>query len=518
MANTKSRTYNSMRNTFFAAAAFVLKTLLQFVVRALFNRYLAVEYLGLNGLFKNVLNLLSLAELGIGHAIVFSMYKPIADNDTEKVKSLLQLYKRFYLIIASVITAVGLALIPALPYIIKDAPDIDINLSVVYVIYLAQTVVGYFFAYRRALVFAYQRNDVESKVAFAAQVALAAAQILIIVFWKNYYAYVTALVVCNLLDALVVFLLSYKLFPEIRGKAKPLDVEDRRLISRNTRAMFLHKIGSAIVYSTDSIIISAFISAKVLGIYSNYTLVTAAFASVITLTSTAVRGSIGNLIATADKEKVLRIFKALTLALLWFTGFLFIGMFCCFKDFIVLFTGSEEKVLEVFPTALICTSFYFTHTRGIVNTFKECAGLFRNDRFKPLIESALNLGLDIAFVYWIGLPGVILATIISTVTVPLWVEPYVLYKNYFKKSVWRYFARYVVYTLITAAVGGATFVACYFLPSGGVGLFVAKVAICTVLPNALFLLIYFRTPEFKLLWGAAKRLFKKKRTQPAEEA
>ena len=158
MVDTRSRTRNSARNALFGAAAFVLKTLLQFFVRALFIRFLTYDYLGLNGLYSNVLNVLSLAELGVGNAIVYSMYKPVADGDTEKIKSLLALYKKLYCIIGAVVTALGLALIPALPYLVTDAPDLNVNLTAVYVLFLAQTVVGYFFAYRRSLVFAYQRR------------------------------------------------------------------------------------------------------------------------------------------------------------------------------------------------------------------------------------------------------------------------------------------------------------------------------------------------------------------------
>ncbi len=510
MVNTQSRVRNSVRNTFFGAVAFLLKMLLQFVVRALFIRFLAIEYLGVNGLFTNVLNILSLAELGIGNAIVYSMYKPIAEGDTEKIKSLLALYKKFYFIIGAVIIALGLALIPALPYLVTDVPDLDISLTAVYVLFLAQTVIGYFFAYRRSLIFAHQRNDVESKVSLLSQIVLAAAQIVIIVLWKNFYAYVGAMVVATTLDAVLIFLLSFRLFPEVRGRAQKLSEEDRHEISKNTRALFFHKIGGAVVFSTDSIIISAFISTRILGLYSNYTLVTSALASVVTLLCTALRSSIGNYIATSDKEKSLRIFHALSLVLLWFVGFLFIGMFCCFQDFITLFADGREACLDFFSVALICVSFYFTYTKGIVGAFKECTGLFWNDRYKSLAEAAVNLGLDFAFVFWIGLPGVLLATIISTVCIPLWIEPYVLYKNYFGRSVKGYYLRYAVYTLVTVFVCAATFAATYFLPSGTVLWFLAKLAICAVLPNLLYLLVYFRTPEFKFLFGVAKGLLKKK--------
>ncbi len=506
-ATNNSRIKNTSRNTFFGALMYLAKIVLQFVVRAFFNRYFISEYLGLNGLYTNILNVLSLAELGVGNAIVYSMYKPISENDTETIKSLVALYKKIYCIIGCVITVIGLALIPALPYLIKDVPDVDINLSVIYVLYLAQTVTGYFFAYRRSLVFAYQRNDIESKISFLAQFVLAVCQIVIMVVWKNYYAYVSSMVICNTLDAVLIFIISFKLFPEIKGKAAPLDKAISKKIAKNTGAMVCHKIGSAVVFSTDSIIISAFVSLTVLGLYSNYTLVTNALASAITLLVAAMKGSIGNLIATGDNEKSYKIFKALNLLMMWFIGFLFIGIMVCVQDFISILGGDSSKQLPYLTVVLICLNFYVTQSRTMANNFKECAGLFWNDRFKPLFEAGINLGLDLLLVYFMGINGVILATIISTVTVPLWVEPYVLYKNYFKQHLYKYFLQYIFYILSTAASFGVTFFACYFIPHGGIGWFILRVVICLILPNLVYLLIYFKTPEFTYLFSAVKALF-----------
>ncbi|MCX4313396.1 MAG: oligosaccharide flippase family protein [Clostridia bacterium] len=511
MANEQSRSVNSIRNTVFAAIAYVVKLLAQFVVRFVFIRYFVAEYLGVNGLFTNILNVLSLAELGVGNAIVYSMYKPIAENDTEKIKSLVRLYRNLYLIIALVIIVIGLALIPALPFLIKDAPNVDINLTVVYLLFLAQTAIGYFFAYRRSLVFAYQRNDVESKVSLLAQCILAVTQILIIIFWKNFYAYTAAFVLCNALDAIIVFAVSYKLFPEIRGKAKKLEKSDSKIIAKNTGAMVCHKLGSAIVFSTDSIIISAFIGAAVLGYYSNYTLITAAMTSVVNLAMTAIKGSIGNLIAQKGADEVYKIYQALNFMLMWLVGFIAIGLIVCFQHFIRLYTGQAEYVLGFTTMILLCVSFYLTQSRAITNNFKECAGLFWNDRFKPLFESGINLGLDFLLVYFMGINGVIIATIISTIAAPLWIEPYVLYKHYFKESLWHYFVRYLVYTVITLIVGGITYAICYSIPSDGLWWFLLRFAVCIIVPNALFLIIYFKMPEFKYLFGVIKSILHKKK-------
>ncbi len=507
MANIRSRTRNSANNTFWGALFFVVKMLLQFVVRALFIRFLGKEYLGLNGLFTNILNILSLAELGIGNAIVYSMYKPIADGDMEKTKAFLRVYRNIYFAIGTVITVIGLALIPALDYFVNDAPDVDVNIYVVYVLYLAHNVVGYFFAYRRSLVFAAQRNDVESKVGIVSQLLIAVIQIAVLILSNNYYLYAAAMLVGAVFDAVGVFVLSYKVFPIPRGKAKKLEKEDTKILVKNSAAKFVQSIGWNAVFSTDSLIISAYLGLALLGVYSNYTLIMTSLISVVNLFCTSVKGSVGNLIANSEREKVYFIFKALTLALFWLIGFIFIGLVCCYQDFIVLFTGSEEYLLSFISMVLICLQFFFRVSRYMVETFKDCAGLFWNDWFRPLLDAGLNLGLDFLLLYYMGLNGVILATIISTITVSLWIEPYVLFKHCFKQPLWKYFVRYAVYTAIVAVVCLITFGICYFIPSGGLWWFLLKLSVCAIVPNGLFLLCFFRTKEFRYLFKGIKRLF-----------
>lgn len=501
-----SRSANSLRNTLFAAISYMFKTLLSFVVRAVFVRKIAVEYLGLNGLFTNVLNVLSLAELGVGNAIVFSMYKPIADNDTDKINSFVALYRKLYLVIGSVITIAGLSIIPALPFLIKDAPNVDINLTVVYVLYLAQTVIGYFFAYRRALIFAYQRNDIESKVSFISTVFMSIAQIAVILILGNYYAYVIIMVIATTIDSLIVYIVSFKLFPQIRGHAQPLNKETKQGIIKNTGALVFHKLGYAVVFSTDSIIISSFVGAAALGVYSNYTMVISALLSIVTIFVTAVRSSVGNMISLRHPDDVYKIYSALNFVFMWIVAFFTIGAFCCFQDFILVLTSDKDFQLPFLTVLLICISFYLTSSRRMTDAFKECAGLFWNDRFKPLAEAGINLGLDFLLVYFWGINGVILATIISTIVAPLWVEPYVLYKNFFHKSVGKYFLRYLIYLIIGIAVGIATFCATYFIPLNGVSGFIVKFLVSVILPNSLFFIVYCRTSEFKYIVEVFKRL------------
>jgi O-antigen/teichoic acid export membrane protein len=495
-----SRTKYAAKNTFFSASAFLLKLIINFVARGIFIRFFGIEYGGLNNLFANILGLLSLAELGIGSAIVYSLYKPVAENDTEKIKTLVGLYKKIYLIIGTVILVIGLSLIPLLPHLIASETSVEVNLPLVYSIFLLNTVIGYFFAHRRTLIFVYQRNDIESKMNIAQVLLLNLTQVLIIIFLKNYLIYIAVMPVFTLIESILIYYISYRMFPKIRGKAEKLDVATKKEITKNTSALVFHQIGGAIVNSTDGVIISLFLGLTTLGIYSNYALIVTTLVTFFGLVANAFKSGIGNQIAVSDIGKAYNIFNSLNFLFFWGAGFSTACVLALSQDFIRIWVG-DDYLLSFYIVILICVNFYLRASRELVNAYKNGAGLFWNDRFKPLFEAGINLGLDFLLVINLGLTGVILATIISTVTVSLWVEPYVLFKNYFKKPFKNYIVRYLAYSGVVCVAISVTLGICYLIPSVGIFWFILKCAICLVVPNLIFLLCFFKTPEFRYLWG-----------------
>ncbi|MDL2292409.1 oligosaccharide flippase family protein [Acholeplasma sp. OttesenSCG-928-E16] len=493
-----SRTKAVKNNTFFAALAFIIKTILMFINRTFFIRYLGVEYLGLNNLFTNILTILSLAELGLGNAIVYSMYKPVSEGNISKIKSLLSLYKKFYYIIGTIILAVGLSLLPALPFLMEGEVTVQANIYVIYVIFILSNVVGYYFAHRRALIFAYQRNDIESKVSMITQIILSALQILLLVTTKNYYLYTGAVVLTTIIDSVLIYIISYKLFNDIRGSSIPLEEEDLKEIKKNTKAMFIHKVGGALVFSTDHIIISSFLGLAVLGIYSNYNLVINTLVSIFGLLATAISSTVGNLIVEGDKKKIHQIFNVFNFCQFWLAGFALISLVVLFQDFIELWLDSSY-LLDFNTMLVIAIAFFIRQMRGIVNVFKDSAGLFVKDRIKPVFEVLINIALDIILVQVWGVFGVLIATIISSIVTSLWIEPFVLFKYLFNQKVTSYFLRILIYVIIifTSLVG--TYFLAKLLPFSGVTNFVLKILICIVVPNIIFFLASFKTKEFKSL-------------------
>lgn len=493
---TQSRVKNSAKNTFFAALNMLVQLILKFAVRIVFVRFLSVEYLGLNTLFSNILQVLSLAELGVGSAIVYSMYKPVADGDTEKIKSLIGIYKKFYWIIGGVITVVGLAIIPLLPYLMSGGTTLEVNLNLVYVIYLFNTSVGYFFAHRRALIFANQRNDIETKVSSVCLIALNAVQLVILAITRNYLLYIVILPIFTLIESVAIMLISHRLYPEIRGKAQKLTEGDKKDLVKNTAAMVGHKLGGVAVNSTDNIFISAFLGLTVLGLYSNYAYITTLMTSVLTLIITATRASIGNLIAAGNKQRAYEVFCDLSYFLFAFLIFCFSCYTALAQDFVSIFFG-EELVLPFVTMLLIGINFYIMQSRAIIGAFRETTGLFWKDRYKPFFEVAINIGLDFALVIAIGLPGIVIATIVSNIVCNLTVEPYIVFKYYFGKSVKKYYLVYVLLAIAAAAVCAATFAVGYLIPADGVLMLIVKAVVCAAVSGVLILVCSLPFKQFR---------------------
>lgn len=511
-----TRTQNIKKNLIFNIIKYVTNLLLQFVLRTVLIYYMGAEYLGLNGLFTNIFSFLNLAELGIGSAIVFSMYKPIAENDIEKVKALQNLYKKFYTIISLVVGMIGLAITPFIKYLMSGGVTVDINIYILYLMYLLYTLVGYWSAHKRSLLFAYQRNDVENKIKTVCIIGMTICQIIVLIAFRNYYIYFSISILFSLIECVLIRAVANKLFPNINGKAEKLDAETKKQISKNVTALSMHKIGGAVVFSTDNILISAFLGVVVLGAYSNYAMIVSSLTSIFALLSNALLASAGNLVASSSVEYVYERFKKINFVFVYLSSFCTICLIVLIQPFIQKWTGGGEYVLDFLTVVAICLSFYFMRMRTGVNVFKDAAGIFWQDRWKPIVEAIVNLVASIVLVKLIGLSGIFVGTIISTLVAPFWVEPCVLYKYYFKRSVKSYFVRYLLDFLVMCAGCVITYFICSFIPDGSIWMLILKFIVCIVVSNMLLILAYFPTKEFKelfeLLKKFVKNIFNRKKT------
>jgi O-antigen/teichoic acid export membrane protein len=495
----KSRKKQSAKNIGFALTNHLVRTILVFATRYFLIIKLGEMYAGINSFFLNVISILSLAELGFGAALVYSMYKPMADNDTEKLKTLTALYKKIYMLVGLVITILGLCLLPFIPLLIADYSSIPkyISLQTIFIVFLAQSVSSYFMAHRRALIFAAQRNDIESIVSLGTGILYNGLQIATLVLFANFYVYVTVAAFTTILDNAVIYIISCKKFPHINNKnITPLPTDERKKIQKNVIAMLCHKLGGVVTGASTNLIVSAMLGVIILGRYSNYLVITVAMFGIIGVLLHSIRGSVGNLVSKRDKDYVYTLFKRLNFAYVMFVSFCTICMISLFQPFISVWLGAD-RLLTTQVMILIGTSFFLTNVRRMTDLFKETTGLFWNDRWKPVAEVILNIGISITLCYFFGLAGAILGAIISITLTVIWVEPFVLYRNYFKKSLWKYFSRFTIYVLVTVITGAIVLYTTSLLPTGGFWNLILTFTVTGALTGILLALSLCWTREFR---------------------
>ena len=503
-----SRTSNSIKNITYSLIAQIINLLCNFINRTVFVYVLGAEYLGINGLFTNILTILSFAELGIGTAIIYSLYEPLSQKDESKIKALMNLYKKAYNSIGIIILVVGAALTPFLEFFIKDMPDIP-YIRLIYLMYVANSGFSYFFSYKRSFLIADQKKYIDTFYQSVFFLLRTISQIAILLITKDFILYLGVQILLTLIENIVVSRKIDKLYPFLKEKNnEQLQKEDRQVIVNNVKALILHRVGDVTVNGTDNILISKFVGIIQVGLYSNYLLITNTLNGMFRIIFQSITASIGNMGVTEKKEKNIFIFNCIDLFGMWIYGFATICLFVLFNPFIEIWLG-EEYLFRISVILIIIVSFYLKGRRQSVLTFKDAFGLFWYDRYKPVLEAVTNLILSLILVKFMGIEGILLGTVISSITTVFWIEPYVLYKYGFKSSVKPYFVRYIVSTIVMVIAGGITLKVANMFSGGSVFDFIGKMLVCMVIPNLIFLCVVWRTQEFQYLFGIIKGMFMK---------
>lgn len=476
----------------------IITMLLPFVLRTILINTWGVEYAGLNSLFASLLNVLSLAELGFGSAIVYSMYEPIAKNDVQGVKALLKYYKTCYRNIGLTIFAVGLVLLPFVPSLINGEPPEGLNIYAAYLIALSSTSLSYLvFAYRSSLLVAFQRNDLISWVGLMTAVLSQVTQIIVILVFRNFYVYMIVSPVMNILHNLTVYYITKKKYPEYEPEGE-LPKEKRQEISRKVKSLFMYQIGNVVSNQADNIVISSFLGLSVLAIYGNYYYVITALFGFLAIYYGSVKSGIGNKMALESKKNVFALFKQMFFMQGLLIGWMSICLVCLYQDFILLWMKKPEMLLDFKMVILIAVFFYSWKINDICTIFKDAAGLWEHDRLRPLIASLCNLVINIILVQFIGLFGVVLSTIICELTFSLAWGSRVLFTHYFGEKFSYYLVHFAKYTVITCAVGFATYFVCEKIVFDSLWLTLGvKAVLCIAIPGLLYTAVYFRDQLFR---------------------
>lgn len=493
---TISRIEESIKNTTVSLVIQVGTILINFISRTVLIKTMGEQYLGISGLFGNILNMLSLAELGIGTTITYWLYEPMAKNDTQRLSVLMSVYAKLYNVIGIVVLMIGLSLAPFLSFFMKETPDIP-YITLIYVLYVLNMAMTYFFVYKGTLINVAQKNYIVTTIKFVIFVVTNILQIFILFKFRNYILYYACSVISVLIRNLIVSAKAEKMFPFLKVPVKgELTQEEKEEIKKDVSAIFSHNIGTFVLTSTDNLVIAKMIGVIEVGLYSNYTMIIHAIQTFLNLIFSALTSSIGNLLYSTNKEKSYEIFKNMLFATSWIVGFCSICFYVLLNPFITLWLG-EKYIFSNFVVFFIVVNFYLTFIRRPVNTFKQCVGLFRNDKYKPFIESVINLATSIWLANKFGIGGVFMGTTISTMIACIYVEPYILYKHFYKRSVGEYFKLLFKYLFVTIL----SFCLIEFLsmPIRHTSLinFLYQVLLCMIIPNAFFFLFFFKTSEME---------------------
>lgn len=500
MAASDSRTSKSLKNTVFGLIGLLSSQIANFVSRSIFIGLLGAEYNGVNGLFSNILSLLNLAELGFATSIAYALYKPLKTGDERTTAALMSYFAKIYRIIAAVVAVAGCCCIPFLQYLIaEDLSDLSFSLNELrgyFAMYLASTVCSYLLAYKRTIITADQNNYIVTNVDNICNILLYVFQIILLLIYKNFYAYLAILVAKSFVNNLVLHIIAGKKYPYLKKYRKEkVPNAEKSAIFKNVQAAFMHRIGNVIIYSTTSIIISAFVSLVEAGKYSNYIMVVSGVNSFINIVFTSITASIGNLCVNEDETTQYKVFKKVQYISDFCTVFGLVCFVCLFNPFVEIWVGSE-MVMPLSVVIVISLSAALGYLRKAVNTFKDAKGMFRADWFKPLLEAAVGVGLAIGLSYVWGTLGVVLGYLLATVVIAVPIENWVLIKRGLHRSFAKQMLSLSAVTAFGAVLTAVVYLATYFIPSG-IGWFILRFAIVVIVAAGAFLLATCRTEEFK---------------------
>lgn len=506
------RKKNSIINMIVGLVGQLLNMLLSFGGRMVFVHYLSQEYLGVNGLFGDVLGMLNLAELGIGSAMIFSMYRPAAQNDEKQLARLMNLYRTLYRIVALAVLGIGLALMPFLPRLMKGGEGVE-NLQLIYLLYLLQAVTSYLLSYKNAIYQAYQKAYIRKAVDQIIGIVRLILQIVVLVTTRNFILYLIIQLFVPMVSSVIISIRADREFPYLKRYKELPEQQERKAIFRNVGALSLHKLATVIVRSTDNLIMSAFDGLATVGIYSNYKLVLMNVNNLLGHVTGAFTASIGNLNALEGRKRVYEIFRILDFAAFLLYGYLSGGLVTLINFFIRMIFG-EEYLFSMTVVVIIMAEFFISGLRQMGLQFREALGLFWHDRYKALAEAIINLVVSLILVRRFGVAGIIGGTIISSLLTCVWFEPYVLMRygieEDWQKKLRRYFMDYIVRWVVVAGVSAVSYWIFQLMPQTNFLWFIAQGLIYTAIFAAVVLTVYGRTPEFQYLLEMTVRKLRKK--------
>ena len=505
------RIKNSIYNSLTGVATQIVTIILNFVSRTVFIYALGNEYLGINGLFSNILSLLSLSELGIGTAITFSLYKAVAEENQYKINALMTLYRRIYRIISIGILIIGLSISPFLQYLINGSNFSNNYIKLIFIINIINSSASYLLSYRTAIIFVNQKDYILKMISMIFNSIAIIMQITILILFKNYVFYLITQVIFTVINNTIGYYLSRKMYPEVKySKYYKLNKLELKEIIIKVKSLIVHSISSFITFGTDNIVISYFIGIIEVGIYSNYNLIISTVNTLLNRIIEGVTSSMGNLIATSNRDKVYDIFNKMYFICFWIFSFSFVCLFNIINPFICVWLG-EKNILSTGVVIVLLMNFYIIGVRQAVIITRNAGGFYTNDRLAAIVKPIANITITIVLTKEYGLIGVFLGTLISSIIADILLSPYFLYKKYFNKSYIEYIKKYFVYLCITISNILITYIICGMLPSNLniILSILVKLIICIITTNITIWIMFKNKEEFIFIFRIINNLCSK---------
>lgn len=504
------RTKNASRNIIFGIILKIYQMIIPFLMRTAMIYFMGVQYLGLNSLFASILQVLNLAELGVGSAMVYSMYKPIAEDDADRICALVRLYRTYYNVIGAVIAVLGILLTPFIPNLIKSDLPAELNIYVLYLLNLAATVLSYWmFAYKNSLFQAHQRVDVTSKITLVTNTIQYILQLIIIFGIKDYYIYVIVALFTQIVTNIAIAIAADRMYPEYRPVGK-LDKKTVRDINQRIKDLFTSKFGAVIINSADTVVISAFLGLTVLAVYQNYYFILTSIIGVVTVIFQACTAGIGNSVIVETKEKNFNDFKKFTFLISWIAG---ICTCCClglYQPFMKIWVG-KSLMLDYSAVVCFCIYYFVYEINQVLNTYKDAAGIWHEDRFRPLVTALANLVMNLVMVQFWGIYGVLLSTVLAAVMIGM---PWLIYNLFTVLFEWKQLReyihsliKYIIVVLISCVI---CYCVCVFINLGTLYTLIIRGVFCVIIPNLIYFIVYRKTTEFRECLLIVNRITKNK--------
>lgn len=482
-----------------------VSSIFPFIIRYSIIRYLGVEYLGLNSLFSSIIHTLNLAELGFDSAIVYLMYKPFADNDIRRINALLAFYRKVYIIIAGVILLAGLCCIPFLQFLIRGTYPSEIFLPKVFFIFLSNIVLNYsLFSYKNTILKAAQRTDIDNKILIVCSLLMYSAQICIIIYLQNYYLYALMLPISTVLGNIIRKIIVDKKFSHIKCSGN-LEKTYVRVLKKQITAISLSRIRNLSRYALDTVFISSFLGLIAVAFYQNYYSVLLLPILILEAVLKSVKNSLGNFFAVEDKKNCYLLLLDFVFLSNWIISWSSICMICLYSHFITLWLG-KAFLLPLSSTLLFAMLFYVFGLENMTSMFMEVTGLWWNTRYSSVIEAVLNLILNYVLMRFLGINGILIATIASILLISIPWESKTILQKFFNTSLRGYFFKLLYYFLNTVLIGFIVYYINSKIIGEGIGVFILRCCLCLVLPNILLAVLYIQTKEIKNIFNLLKRI------------